>query len=279
MDPSCLTHCLSNEERDAFERDGYLLVPDALSPAVVDKLTGLVDALGDERANEIEEDGRLHLRDFLRTDHAFMDLLDWPTTFPKVWGILGWHIQLYISHIDITPPLPGVPGEPARLGWHQDSGRLNLELGSHPRPRISLKVGYFLSDTTAPGCGNFCVIPGSHLLNSLEFPEDGVSDPIGAIPLFIPPGTAVFFDRRLWHSRSPNHSAMKRKAIFYGYSYRWLRPRDNLKIEDFDHCEDAIRRQLLGASHDGHGYSSPQPEDVPLKYWIREHLGEDAVVP
>ena len=33
-----------------------------------------------------------------------MDLLDWPTTFPKIWGILGWHIQLYLSHVDITAP-------------------------------------------------------------------------------------------------------------------------------------------------------------------------------
>ena len=41
---------------------------------------------------------------------------------------------------------------------------------------------------------------------------------------------------------------------------------------------DPIRRQLLGASPSGgFGYTSPKPEDVPLKAWIEEHLGEKAV--
>jgi hypothetical protein len=29
----------------------------------------------------------------------------------------------------------------------------------------------------------------------------------------------------------------------------------------------------------GHGYTSPTEEDVPLKGWIREHLGPEAVAP
>ena len=104
MDPSCTEHCLTETEREAFDRDGYLLVPDALSAAEVGRLTALVDDLGHRRASEVEPGGRLHLRDFLNEDPMFMDLLDWPTTFPKIWGILGWHIQLYLSHVDITSP-------------------------------------------------------------------------------------------------------------------------------------------------------------------------------
>ena len=46
-----------------------------------------------------------------------------------------------------------------------------------------------------------------------------------------------------------------------------------------DRC-DPIRAQLLGASPSGgHGYTSPTEEDVPLKGWIREHLGPEAVAP
>ena len=271
MEPSSLAHCLTDEEAASFERDGYLVVPKALSPQDVATLNTLVDRLGRERADEAEGDGRLHLRDFLRRDPMFMDLLDWPTTFPKIWGILGWHIQLYLSHVDITPPLAEVAPLPARLGWHQDSGRVNLEMESDPRPRLSVKIGYFLSDVTVPGRGNFCVVPGSHLSNRLEFPDEG--DPPGAMPVCVEPGSAVFFDRRLWHSRSPNTSSVTRKAVFYGYSYRWLRPRDNLDVADYPDCRDPIRRQLLGASRDGHGYSSPEPGDVPLRAWLDEQLG------
>ncbi|MYF90917.1 MAG: hypothetical protein F4184_01930, partial [Gemmatimonadetes bacterium] len=60
---------------------------------------------------------------------------------------------------------------------------------------------------------------------------------------------------------------------------RWLRPRDDMTVEHLmDRC-DPIRQQLLGAGPSGgHGYTSPKEEDVPLKAWIREHLGEEAVV-
>ena len=134
MHISCLIHALSDQDRRTFETDGYLLVPNALSAYEVTRLTALVDRLGEERAGEVEPNGRLHLRDFLHRDPMFMDLLDWPTTFPKVWGILGWHIQLYLSHVDITPPVAEGTPRPKRLGWHQDSGRVNREIESDPRP-------------------------------------------------------------------------------------------------------------------------------------------------
>jgi ectoine hydroxylase-related dioxygenase (phytanoyl-CoA dioxygenase family) len=89
----------------------------------------------------------------------------------------------------------------------------------------------------------------------------------------------VFFDRRLWHSASPNHSNITRKVLFYGYSYRWLRPRDNMTVDRYIERSDPIRRQLLGASTGGLGYTSPSDEDVPLRDWIKAHLGEEAVVP
>ena len=37
MDTACLEYCLTEAERDAFERDGYLVVADALSIDVVRK--------------------------------------------------------------------------------------------------------------------------------------------------------------------------------------------------------------------------------------------------
>ena len=45
-----------------------------------------------------------------------------------------------------------------------------------------------------------------------------------------------------------------------------------------DQC-DPIRQQLLGAGTGGFGYTSPSDEDVPLKTWLREHLGEEAIEP
>lgn len=279
MDPKSLEHCLTQEERQQFEQNGYFIVPDALPSPLVRDLAAVVDRLDLRYRQEHGIDRRemIHILDFIGRDDLFLRLLDWPLTFPKVWGILGWNIQLYHTDMIITPPRRIRPRERSRLEWHQDSGRLNLELEGDPRPRVSLKIGFFLTDTSKPGCGNFTIVPGSHRHNRLQLPEDGASDPDDALTVRVPPGTAVFFDRRLWHSGSPNDSDRTRKVLFYGYSYRWLRPRDDMTVDHvMDRC-DPIRQQLLGASTGGMGYTSPGPVDVPLKAWMERHLPPEAV--
>jgi len=277
-----LQHCLTEEESQRFERDGFFIVHDALPPQLVGELVAALDQLDREcRARDrIRGNELLHILDFIGRGPSFLKLLDWPRTFPKVWGILGWNIQLYHTDMIISPPEKNEESRrKKRLEWHQDSGRLNLELEGDPRPRVSLKVGFFLTDTSKPGHGNFCIVSGSHRRNELEMPQDGVSDPEDALAVCVPPGTAVFFDRRLWHSGSPNHSDLARKVLFYGYSYRWLRPRDDMTVEHlFDQC-DPIQRQLLGASSGGMGYTSPEDRDVPLKLWLKEQLGRSALAP
>ena len=278
LDPSCLDHVLTDDERAEFDRTGLFVVEDAIAPPMVAELNVVVDRIDSAHRSEqgMGPHERVQLSDYIGRDDVFLDLLDWHKTFPKVWGILGWHIQLYHTHLAISPPFdPSV--ELMKKGWHQDSGRLNTDLESDPRPRISLKVAYFLTDTTELGRANFYVVPGSHLKNSIDVPSDG-SDPEGATPVRVGPGTAVFFDRRLWHSATANLSDVPRKVLFYGYSYRWLRPRDNMTVSHLMERSDPIRRQLLGASSGGLGFTSPTEDEVPLKAWLREHLGEDAAV-
>ena len=281
MDSTCLQHTLTEEERRQFAEDGFFIVRDVLPLDLVAQLIPIVDRLAAEyRPKKGLEKHQMHnLFDFIGKDELFLELLDWPKTFAKVFGILGWHIQLYHSHLIVTPPLDGVTPKRKRLGWHQDSGRLNLDLETHPRPRVSLKVAYFLTDCTETNRGNFHAVPGSHLKNKLEMPTNEDLDPPGAVPIQVAAGDAVFFDRRIWHAAGHNFSPDARRALFYGYSYRWLRPRDDMTVEHLmDRC-DPIRQQLLGAGPSGgHGYTSPKEEDVPLKEWIREHLGDEAVV-
>jgi ectoine hydroxylase-related dioxygenase (phytanoyl-CoA dioxygenase family) len=136
---------------------------------------------------------------------------------------------------------------------------------------LSLKVAYFLSDVSVPDRGNFWIVPGSHLNDSLQLPADRQGQPEGAIPVCVKPGTAVFFDRRLWHSASPNWSDITRKVLFYGYGYRWIRTKDDMTVQSlWDRC-DPIRRQLLGAGVNCNGYYSPTDADVPLRVWLNEH--------
>ena len=274
MNKRWLQHLLTPEEERTFSEQGYMIVENAIPQELVERATVVVDRItAEEKSREGMGAGDgINIFDFIGRDDLFLELLDYPTTFPKVWGILGWNIQLYHSHTIITPPnAVSGPGQQG-LNWHKDSGRLNNELETDPQPRVSLKVAFFLTDTSELGRANLYVIPGSHLLNRL--PVDEEKRPKGGLAVRARPGDAVFFDRRIWHASSPNTSEMPRKVLFYGYSYRWLRPRDNMTVDHLMGRIDPIRRQLLGAAPSGwHGYSSPKPEDVPLRAWLQENVG------
>ena len=274
MNKRWLQHLLTPEEERTFSEQGYMIVENAIPQELVERATVVVDRItAEEKSREGMGAGDgINIFDFIGRDDLFLELLDYPTTFPKVWGILGWNIQLYHSHTIITPPnAVSGPGQQG-LNWHKDSGRLNNELETDPQPRVSLKVAFFLTDTSELGRANLYVIPGSHLLNRL--PVDEEKRPKGGLAVRAKPGDAVFFDRRIWHASSPNTSEMPRKVLFYGYSYRWLRPRDNMTVDHLMGRIDPIRRQLLGAAPSGwHGYSSPKPEDVPLRAWLQENVG------
>ena len=277
MNPSCLDHALTEDEARQYKENGFFIVENAISQSTVDSLVPIADQVArEERARMgLAPDARINHYNFIGKNDAFLELLDCPTTFPKVWGILGWHVQLYHTHMTFTPPEPEGHTHEAdglKLGWHQDSGQLNSDFETTPRPMVSLKVAFFLTDTSEQGRGNFYVVPGSHIRD--DFPGEDRKEPMeGAVPVLAPAGSAVFFDRRIWHSASANYWEQARRVLFYGYSYRWLRPRDDMTVDHYlDRC-DPIRQQLLGVTHSGgRGYTSPTAEDVPLRTWIEEHV-------
>ncbi|MAT74358.1 hypothetical protein CMK14_04285 [Candidatus Poribacteria bacterium] len=277
MDAVCLEHSLTSEEQKQFEQDGFFIVADAIPSELVADLTAVTDRIIEDHRQtaNLSPHSTINMLDFIGKDQVYLQLIDWHKTFPKVWGILGWNIKLYHSHLIVTPPQPDADPN-RRLGWHQDSGRLNIELEGNPRPRVSLKVGFFLSDTTRSDRGNFHVLPGAHRQNSLDLPTDG-TNPVDACPVCVPAGTAVFFDRRLWHAAGINTSNVIRRVLFYGYSYRWLQPRDDMTVDHYMEKAAPIRQQLLGKSTGGMGYTSPGELDVPLRSWLTDHLGAEAV--
>jgi ectoine hydroxylase-related dioxygenase (phytanoyl-CoA dioxygenase family) len=240
-----------------FDRDGFSIVERALAPDELAALTEAVDRTWAELGG-----GTVHELAFLPRDPIFLELLDHPATLPIVTELLGWNIYLYHCHLDIHPPVASA--EP-QWRWHQDGGRQNLELES-PRPRLSVKVAYFLTDVAGPENGCLWVIPGSHRRETLARPDNGSVLPPGAEPLLVPAGTAVVFDRRLWHARGDNVSNVTRKALFYAYTYRWIRPRDELRLDPkLLETVTPTRRQLLGAGTSAIGHWIPTKEDVPLR--------------
>ena len=71
------------------------------------------------------------------------------------------------------------------------------------------------------------------------------------------------FDRRILHCAPVNHSAARRVAWFIGYSYRWLRARDEMTVGALLPHAGPIRRQLLTAGPTGG--SEPPPPSI---HWL-----------
>ena len=136
MNATCLGD-IASPKQNTISSSGTAssVLEDVLPPSLVRDLTVAVDRLDAEFRPKkgLGPHDLLNLLDFIGKDDLFLELLDWPRTFPKVWGILGWHIQLYHTHMNVTPAAP--PGEEPpkkRLQWHQDSGRLNADLETDP---------------------------------------------------------------------------------------------------------------------------------------------------
>ena len=180
MDPVCLQSCLTAVERRHVHEHGYLVVPNALDRAMLARLIAVVDRVdGRERTASFGRERLLSFANILPESDAFVDLIDWPRVFPKVWGILGWNIYAYHTHLDVSPRLETPPANP--VAWHQDSMRVNEEIEGNPRPRLPLKIGYYLTDVSGADWGNTLLLPGSHEMDELDCPNDGVACP-PAIP-------------------------------------------------------------------------------------------------
>lgn len=281
MDPSCLHHVLTPDEREYYEREGYLLLPGLLDGAEVARLAAVCDRIwAEECRHGHPPEQRLWRHSVIPRDPLLVDLVADPRILPKVWGLLGWNIAIYHAHLVMTPTEAPDAASDLPLGWHQDGGRMNLEMPGDPPPGLQLKVAYFLSDGTDEDAGTTWVIPGSHRRRHRQLPppQAETGHPTGAVPVRAPAGSVLIFDRRLWHAGGPNRSRHMRKTMFYGFSFRWLRPKDPLggHRELWDRV-DPIRRQLLGAGRNEDSFYTPGEDDAPLRAWLRQHAPEQLV--
>ena len=130
--------------------------------------------------------------------------------------------------------------------------------------------------------------PGSHTTNWLPGPprrSEAWPTPQDAIELEIGAGDALFFDRRIWHQRSENYSTITRQAAFFGYTLRWIAPRDVVTEQDRSAPWWAelnpVQRQLLGGSgaESGDHRWGHYPQDTALYSVLRDAGLLDASYP
>ena len=143
-------------------------------------------------------------------------------------------------------------------------------------PRVSIKVGYCLTDFKQPRSGFTLLAPGTHLIDTpLPIPK-GEVDPVETVELRLNAGDAFLFENRIFHTSAPNLTDRVSKVIIFGYAYRWMggshramrlvQPDDTVLAQ-----VDDVAKQLLGGTNDGLIDWAKQhdvfPEPIP---WVME---------
>jgi ectoine hydroxylase len=251
--------------------NGYTVIPDALSAVQVKELTVAMDRAMErygERARQEPAKRRSQLYGIPNLDPGLVEPVALPAALSVVCTFLGWNIHLHHSHLDVTRPLP--PGEDSSYRWHRDMQSTTYTLPP-PLPLLSLKVGYFLTDVCTADRGTLLVIPGSHRTAQDRRAEDFAQHQPSAVPILAPAGSALVLDSRTWHSVGKNQSAVTRKMVYYAYSYRWIRPNEEVALPDEQFAAlSPVQRQLLGAATSAQGFHFPVEEDVPLRQAVRD---------
>ena len=236
---------LEDEQREFFDRNGYLVVRNALDADMLGRVTAACDRVVEK--NQDNGSRRASLGNVLPEDDIFLSLLTWETTVPLVVQLLSFDIRLAKSHLIYNYPDP--PEAKPSTNWHRDFMESPFDLGPHRYPRLLIKIAYQLTATTALS-GNTILLPGSNnYTRRLQIPE-GRDDPEGAVELELQAGDAFLFESRTFHRIGLNRTDVPRKCLMMGYSYGWISPLDYDVQQDWllEKVTDPIARQLIGGN-------------------------------
>ena len=85
MNTSCLQYRLTDQERQAFNEAGYLILEDALSPEQVSALIQATDRIYESKVAAGHPTNKaLFYPNFIPDDELFLDLVDYEQVLPKV---------------------------------------------------------------------------------------------------------------------------------------------------------------------------------------------------
>ena len=136
---------LTPAQREDFERDGFLILPGALTKAQVAHFTTVVDGLeqDERRVRNLDPFATVEIRNAVARPggDALLPLLDWPTTFPLIADIFGWNMQLTTSHVFVRTPNPEEKPSFKAIGWHADGPHPSFPTVSGVYPRLYAKAG------------------------------------------------------------------------------------------------------------------------------------------
>ncbi|MGW4249440.1 phytanoyl-CoA dioxygenase family protein [Nocardia sp. NPDC004722] len=220
----------------AVARDGYVILPNLLSPAELDEIReSVAPLLALKGRNNFEGHSTQRIYSVLNKTRSCDRIAD----HPRVLALLD---RLFLPNylLSMLQVINILPGEQAQM-LHTDDGFYPL-----PRPRKALGAAtiWAIDDFTAEN-GATDIIPGSHLWGD-RLPDGETREPV-----VMPAGSCVFFVGTLWHGGGANRSENSRLALTAQYCEPWLRPQEAFTLSM---TRDTVRavsediRRMLGYS-------------------------------
>jgi len=229
--------CLTDEERAAYEQDGFFVRRAALAAAEVEDLRDAAERVAARaeasRAQPTDRyaiDGNVYLEadsDTLRVIEPFHHLdprldalMDDPRLVEPIRGIVGSpRVSLYTDKLNLKRPREG-----SGFRWHQDSPYWHhfcAHLDQLPNVMVAL-------DDADEDNGCFRVVRGSHRRGCLPglqgegrlgplFTDPAHFDLSAQVPIVVPAGSLIFFSAHAVHGSEPNRSARPRRALVVTY--------------------------------------------------------------
>jgi ectoine hydroxylase-related dioxygenase (phytanoyl-CoA dioxygenase family) len=194
---------------EQFHRDGFLVIPDALTAEQAERLRAGVERAFSEWNAEAELYGPMMQRiwrpKMFEHGTEFEELVDNPRIIDLVEAILGSDCHLIANSALRTGPGEGI------TGWHVDElVRFPLPPGVSLDPRIQmpcyvLNFNYYLCDVDE-ALGPTQFVPGSHRSGRQADRENPRFEGRGPVSALGRAGTAVMWHDQTWHRGAPNQT-------------------------------------------------------------------------
>ena len=262
---------ITPEQRLQWDRDGYIIVENALDTIGLDRVRSAYEAVeadqveawreavtaGTQRPGYGNGPDAHTMRNVYDYDDIFLDLAANPVTTPIIEDIVGPNFQVMeiLCHNHHA-------GTKAHTSWHRDWPPY-----AHPKYALKVKIFYFLDDQDEDmGC--FSLVPGSHRFPDAppkeQYSRENLTDMPGCTKMIGSAGSAVIWDVTCWHTGLANVSSRDRRLVIYGYMPFWVKKWEDRGPSEaiLDWANTPIRRQMMGI-HAVHGRNVWDRTDIP----------------
>jgi ectoine hydroxylase-related dioxygenase (phytanoyl-CoA dioxygenase family) len=256
---------MNDTERYEFDRQGFLIIRDMLSPSEVEPLAAAVDALESDALKHVDQPPRkalfwggeshfneaggyyvhgsnaegktLIVEDFWNSDPAFDFLVNHPRTMEYIRAAVQPRSTINNSEIRIRYKgnQSGSHG-----GSRKENQKYSYGVNQNGIDCMMVRMIYFIHDVSNKQ-GAFSVTPGSHKTN---FPcpyENNPDVEPGMIGLEVNSGDAIFFTEHLRHGGLTNRSNQVRKTIHVGYGPYWMMSQNISTMDEPPYLKDETR--------------------------------------